>query len=334
MSSAKTEVPWTEKYRPKDIESVAHHEAVTKMLRNAIETGDMPHLLFHGTPGTGKTSTILALCRDLYGPKQMKKRVLFLNASDDRGIDVIRTRVKEFARIVVTTKVEGYPCPDYKFVILDEADNITPDAQSALRRTMETCSKNTRICLICNYVSRIIDPIKSRCAKFRFQPIPAAASLNTLRKIARKESLNTIDGTLERIVSTSGGDLRKAITTMQTAFTAFEMPGPADIDTLVGRIPDELVGQVYRTISSGQFDAAKRQADELTKLAYSVKQLMLQMNEVIFDDMLLSDQAKAAILGRMALVDRNIQDGALESLQLLDLLAFIGYSVQMDRGRK
>lgn len=114
----------------------------------------MPHLLFYGPPGTGKTSTILALANELYGPQLIKSRVLELNASDERGIQIVRDKVKNFSRTTVTAKVDGYPCPPYKIVILDEADSMTKDAQSALRRTMETYSKTTRFCLVCNYVSR------------------------------------------------------------------------------------------------------------------------------------------------------------------------------------
>eukprot|EP00493_Phyllostaurus_siculus_P023200 UN23535 len=169
------EKPWVEKYRPKKLSDVAHQEAVTSALSTSLKTGNLSHLLFYGPPGTGKTSTILACARELYGPL-MKKRVLELNASDERGISIVRHKVKQFAQGAVgSKKVKGHLCPPYKIIILDECDSMTNAAQSALRRTMEKYSKTTRFCLICNYVTRIMPPVASRCAKFRFQRLPMKA---------------------------------------------------------------------------------------------------------------------------------------------------------------
>ena len=195
-------------------------------------------MLFYGPPGTGKTSTILALAKELYGPELMKSRVLELNASDERGISIVRQKVKDFARqqlsvapnyniMVEDQSGEGegktvryrdkYPCPPFKIIVLDEADSMTQDAQSALRRTMETYSRMTRFCLVCNYVTRIIDPLASRCSKFRFKSLDQGNAVKRVGDIARLEKVELEDGVAEELVRVADGDLRKAITFLQSA---------------------------------------------------------------------------------------------------------------------
>ena len=178
-------------------------------------------MLFYGPPGTGKTSTILALAKELFGPEMFKTRVLELNASDERGISIVREKVKDFARMQLSNPPphykDKYPCPPYKIVILDEADSMTQDAQSALRRTMETYSKITRFCLICNYVTRIIDPLASRCSKFRFKMLDQGNAKKRLEDIAEKEDIKLENGTIDTLIRCSEGDLRKAITYLQSA---------------------------------------------------------------------------------------------------------------------
>lgn len=181
----------------------------------------LPHMLFYGPPGTGKTSTVLALAKELYGPELFKSRVLELNASDERGISIVREKVKNFARMQLSNPPpqykDKYPCPPYKLIILDEADSMTQDAQSALRRTMETYSKITRFCLICNYVTRIIDPLASRCSKFRFKSLDQGNAKLRLEEIAQKEDVKLEAGAVETLIKCSEGDLRKAITFLQSA---------------------------------------------------------------------------------------------------------------------
>jgi replication factor C subunit 2/4 len=178
-------------------------------------------MLFYGPPGTGKTSTVLALAKELYGPELIKTRVLELNASDERGISIVRDKVKNFARMQLSNPSAAYraqyPCPPYKIIILDEADSMTQDAQSALRRTMETYSKITRFCLICNYVTRIIDPLASRCSKFRFKSLDQGNAKKRVEEIAEKEGVKLEDGVSDTLIRCSEGDLRKAITFLQSA---------------------------------------------------------------------------------------------------------------------
>ena len=178
-------------------------------------------MLFYGPPGTGKTSTILALAKELYGPEMFRTRVLELNASDERGISIVREKVKDFARMQLSNPPphykDKYPCPPYKIIILDEADSMTQDAQSALRRTMETYSKITRFCLVCNYVTRIIDPLASRCSKFRFKTLDQGNAKKRLVDIADLENVRLEEGAVDTLIQCSDGDLRKAITFLQSA---------------------------------------------------------------------------------------------------------------------
>jgi replication factor C subunit 2/4 len=213
--------PWVEKYRPKTLSDVTAQDHTVNVLQRTLQASNLPHMLFYGPPGTGKTSTILALAKELYGPDMMKARVLELNASDERGISIVREKVKDFARMQLVNPPPGYkdryPVPPFKIIILDEADSMTQDAQSALRRTMETYSKITRFCLICNYVTRIIDPLASRCSKFRFKSLDQGNAKKRLEEIAEKEGVALEDGAVDALIKCSEGDLRKAITFLQSA---------------------------------------------------------------------------------------------------------------------
>ncbi|CAD6890173.1 unnamed protein product [Tilletia controversa] len=219
--------PWVEKYRPKSIDDVVAQEHTVNVLKRSLLSSNLPHMLFYGGPGTGKTSTILALARQLFGPDLFRSRVLELNASDERGISVVREKIKNFAKLAVSTPqatldgetgLKRYPCPPYKIIILDEADSMTQDAQSALRRIMEQYSHITRFCLVCNYVTRIIEPLTSRCSKFRFRQLDTGATRERLQMIAQAEGVTFADEkVLDTLVEVSDGDLRRSITYLQSA---------------------------------------------------------------------------------------------------------------------
>ncbi|KAJ4344181.1 nuclear protein localization protein 4 [Ascochyta clinopodiicola] len=229
---------WKVDGRPKTLSEVTAQDNTIQILSRTLQSTNLPHMLFYGPPGTGKTSTILALAKQLYGPELMKSRVLELNASDERGISIVRQKVKDFARQQLSsapthnvmtedkdspegTKMvryrDKYPCPPFKIIVLDEADSMTQDAQSALRRTMETYSRMTRFCLVCNYVTRIIDPLASRCSKFRFKSLDQGNAVKRVDDIARLEHVQLDPGVSEELVRVADGDLRKAITFLQSA---------------------------------------------------------------------------------------------------------------------
>lgn len=314
--------PWVEKYRPKQVKDVAHQDEVVRVLTNTLETTNCPHMLFYGPPGTGKTTTALAIAHQLYGPELYKSRVLELNASDDRGINVVRTKIKDFAAVAVGSghRQGGYPCPPYKIIILDEADSMTEDAQNALRRTMETYSKVTRFFFICNYISRIIEPLASRCAKFRFKPLSEDIMSSRILHISKEEGLNLDAEALSALSSISQGDLRRAITYLQSAARLFGSSiSSKDLISVSGVIPQEIIEKLLIACKSGNFDLANKEVNNIVAEGYPVSQMLSQVLEVIVEADDISDEQKARICKKLAAADKCLVDGADEYLQLLDV---------------
>ncbi|XVF64506.1 hypothetical protein PTKIN_Ptkin09bG0175000 [Pterospermum kingtungense] len=304
--------PWVEKYRPKQVKDVAHQDEVVRVLTNTLETANCPHMLFYGPPGTGKTTTALAIAHQLFGPELYKSRVLELNASDDRGINVVRTKIKGFAAVAVGSarRQGGYPCPPFKIIILDEADSMTEDAQNALRRTMETYSKVTRFFFICNYISRIIEPLASRCAKFRFKPLSEEIMSSRILHICDQEGL-TLD---------SEGDLRRAITYLQGAARLFGSSiSSKDLISVSGVIPQEVVEALYAACKSGNFDLANKEVNNVIAEGFPVSQMLSQLFDVVVEADDVPDEQKARICKSLAEADKRLVDGADEYLQLLDV---------------
>ncbi|XP_011003421.1 PREDICTED: replication factor C subunit 2 [Populus euphratica] len=316
--------PWVEKYRPKQVKDVAHQDEVVRVLTNTLETANCPHMLFYGPPGTGKTTTALAIAHQLYGPELYKSRVLELNASDDRGINVVRTKIKDFAAVAVGSgQRQGvYPCPPYKIIILDEADSMTEDAQNALRRTMETYSKVTRFFFICNYISRIIEPLASRCAKFRFKQLPEEIMSNRILHICNEEGLTVDTEALSTLSSVSQGDLRRAITYLQGAARLFGSSiSSKDLISVSGAIPREVTEAIYAACKSGDFDLANKEVNYVIAEGYPVSQMLAQLFEVVVGVDDISDEQKARICKSLATADKCLVDGADEYLQLLDVVS-------------
>ncbi|MBA0865469.1 hypothetical protein Goshw_012489, partial [Gossypium schwendimanii] len=203
--------PWVEKYRPQSLADVAAHRDIVDTIDRLTSENRLPHLLLYGPPGTGKTSTILAVARKLYG-SQYRNMILELNASDDRGIDVVRQQIQDFAS---TQSFSFGAKSSVKLILLDEADAMTKDAQFALRRVIEKYTKNTRFALICNHVNKIIPALQSRCTRFRFAPLDPIHVTERLKHVIQAERLDVPDCGLAALVRLSNGDMRKALNILQ-----------------------------------------------------------------------------------------------------------------------
>ncbi|KAM5458538.1 Subunit of heteropentameric Replication factor C (RF-C) [Microsporum audouinii] len=222
-------LPWVEKYRPDTLDDVSGHQDIIATINRFVESNRLPHLLLYGPPGTGKTSTILALARRIYGSKNMRQMVLELNASDDRGIDVVREQIKTFAstkQIFSTAPSSGSGLGAFKLIILDEADAMTSAAQMALRRIMEKYTANTRFCIIANYTHKLSPALLSRCTRFRFSPLKEQDIRKLVDTVIDKEQVQIQPDAIDSLVKLSKGDMRRALNVLQ-ACHASSMPLPS-----------------------------------------------------------------------------------------------------------
>lgn len=321
MTSARDNLPWVEKYRPRNLDDVVQQEEAVKALKTTLETGDLPHLIFHGPPGTGKTSLALALCRSLFGD-DFRTRVKELNASDERGIDAVRSSVKEFASLAVPNgKVP------FKIVILDEADSMTSAAQNALRRIIETYSTVTRFIIICNYVSKIIDPILSRCAKFRFKPLDRPAIIQRLHKIFEDQGLSVdSEETYETLVNISNGDLRKAITFAQSAASTCTETKKitSEVITSISGAPNPIeVENYFNTCLEADWDTVENCTIDLVYAGYDISQVFEILIDLVVKSSVIPEAKKPALILKISAADGAIINRADPQLQLLAISASI-----------
>ncbi len=305
---------WTEKYRPKTLSEIIDQEEIVSRLQEFVKRAAMPHCLFAGPPGTGKTTAALCLAHDLFGVR-FQDVFMELNASDERGIDVVRTTVKEFARMASLSSVP------FKILVLDEADNMTSDAQSALRRTMEKYTDTCRFVLCCNYSGRIIEPIQSRCALFRFTPLPDEKIVENLHRIAKNEGLKFTETGLKSIVEVGEGDLRKSINTLQAASSMSKGITEESVYQVVGRAKPTDVHEMLNHALKGDFIKAREELRHLlVRYGLSGSEIVRQIHSEIFR-LAVPEKKRIDLVEAVGEIDFRLVQGGDEEVQLSALLA-------------
>ena len=307
---------WTEKYRPKTLDDVIGQKHVTPRLKSYVASRNMPHLLFTGPAGTGKTTCSLALAREMFG-NEWKGNFIELNASDERGIDVVRGKIKEFARTAPIGNA------DFKIIFMDEADSLTYDAQAALRRTMEKYSGICRFILSCNYSSKIIDPIQSRCAVFIFKPLTSEDIRGFLTMIVTKENVDIDDDALAGLVHVARGDMRRAVNSLQVAASLGKR---IDLDLIyqtTGMANPEAVKDMLNTALSGNFIKARDLLDDMMiTFGLSGQDIVTQIHSAIID-LTITDAEKVRLMDKTGEIEFRIVQGSNERIQLEALIAYL-----------
>ena len=303
---------WVEKYRPKKLSEIVNQKEIVGSLNALISNpGDMPHLLFSGSAGVGKTTTAMCIANQVLG-EYVKEYTLELNASDERGIGMVREKVKKFSRFA------GMSDAPFKLIILDEADEMTNDAQTALRRIIEDTAKYCRFILIANNISKIIEPIQSRCASFKFTTIPEEDMIERLTEICKKEKIKSDKKGLKSVYEYSEGDLRHAINLLQATASIGEITED-NVKASAGLTKTTDVNEVLKLALSGKIQDAREKMIELIKVyGMSESDFLKYLNSAVFKT---NSEMIREILEVIAKYDYRILVGANPEIQLSALLA-------------
>jgi len=305
---------WAEKYRPKKLDDIVDQKDIVDRLKSFVKSKNVPHCIFAGPPGTGKTTAALCLTRDFYGATY-REHMMELNASDERGIDVVRETVKTFARVKSIGEIP------FKIMILDEADNMTSDAQQALRRTMERYTETCRFIMCANYSGKIIEPIQSRCAPFRFTHLPREEHDCYLKDIATKEKVKLTAEGLDAIFEVCGGDLRRAINTLQSAASLGKPIDSKVVCSITGKASPADVQKMLKVAIGGDFVEARKQLREMIqKYGIAGSDIIRQIHTEIFRADI-PEKWKIRLADVVGEVDFRLIEGADEEVQLSALLA-------------
>src|SRR3989454_2395361 len=305
---------WGEKSRPASLDAIVGQGGVAPRLKAYVRAGNLPHLLFAGPAGTGKTTSAIALAWDLFGD-EWRSNLFELNASDERGLDVVRVKIKDIAR----TKSIGEA--GFKIIFLDEADNLTSDAQAALRRTMETYTRTARFILSCNYSSRIIEPIQSRTAVFRFRPLKPEAIRTYLGMIAKGESITITREGMDALVYIAEGDMRKAVNALQVAAAVSPTIDEDALYRAASVARPELVKNLLEVSLSGDFIKSRDALDSLLiEYGLSGEDVIRAIHRTVFD-LSVPDAFKVQLIDRIGEAEFRLVEGSNERIQLEALLA-------------
>jgi len=305
---------WAEKYRPKKLDGIVDQKEIVERLKSFAKSRNVPHCIFAGPPGTGKTTAALCLARDLYGDVY-REHLMELNASDERGIDVVRETVKTFARMKSIGEIP------FKILILDEADNMTSDAQQALRRTMERFTETCRLIMCANYSGKIIEPIQSRCAPFRFTYLPREEHDCYLKDIAAKEKVKLTTEGLDAVFEVCGGDLRRAINTLQSAASLGKPVDAKVVYSVTGKASPADVQKMLKVAMDGDFMEARKQLREMIqKYGVAGSDIIRQIHTEIFRAEM-PEKWRVKLADIVGEVDFRLVEGADEEVQLSALLA-------------
>lgn len=310
--------PFVEKYRPKLLDDVVNQVGIIKRLKQFVKDKSMPHLIFAGPAGTGKTTSALAMVRELYGRKMAVNRAyLELNASDARGIDVIRTYIKDFAKARPSSEIP------FKILILDEADNMTSPAQQALRRTMEKYTKNCRMILICNYSNKIIPPIQSRCVVFRFSSLSSEDIKSRVSYVANEEGIILTPEGLLALVDVSRGDCRRAINYLQSCGTISKKIDQDVVFRVAGEVPPDKIKEILKTALQGQLQLSIDLLNDLIKnYGLSGQNIIKNIHREIYE-LEIAERMKIELSKLLAEIEYRLSQGGTEEIQLQALLAKI-----------